>query len=75
MLKYFLQAYGQGYRDGLRGVRAPSVVVAGGDDGSRDMTKRPAYHAGFRKGMQDRNERCRLLTQPELAGVKVTYSE
>lgn len=64
MLKYFLQVYQQGYRDGLRGVRASSVVCAEGDSDAVDVTKRPAYQAGFRKGMQDRTDRRAPFSKP-----------
>lgn len=61
-LKHFMHAYYQGYQDGLRSRRTlPSVVAvytdrphAQGEE--RDLTNRPAYHAGFREGVKDRNE-------------------
>jgi hypothetical protein len=67
MLKYFLHAYLQGYRDGLQGGRnelhgmcASAAMSAGLNEHRTDrvfrsnLTNRPAYRAGFLAGCKDR---------------------
>ena len=60
MLKHFLQAYHQGYRDGLHGTHESFVIPTLPDDQrtdsghQSDLVSRPAYRAGFLAGRQDR---------------------
>jgi hypothetical protein len=67
MLKYFLYAYLQGYRDGLQGcpdglhgMYASAAMSAGLNKHRTDrvfrsnLTNRPAYRAGFLAGCKDR---------------------
>ena len=73
MLKYFLQAYHQGYRDGLysRAVSSPRSAMFG--DQRTDsihqsgLTSRPAYRAGLLEGSKDRtalSRTCPKSAQP-----------
>jgi hypothetical protein len=69
MLQYFLQAYHQGYRDGLSGRAASSPRSTMFDDQRTDsihqsgLTSRPAYRAGLLEGSKSRTALSRTWPQ------------
>src|SRR5215208_3071381 len=69
MLQYFLQAYHQGYQDGLYGRAASSPKYTMFDDQRTDsihqpgLTGRPAYRAGLLEGCKNRMALSRTWPQ------------